>query len=56
MSDPREPVPDAAVSYRVTVSDPNTHLFQVQVTIAHPQADQVVSLPVWIPGSYLVRE
>ncbi|MDH5709916.1 MAG: peptidase M61, partial [Hylemonella sp.] len=47
---------DAAVSYRVTVSDPNTHLFQVQVTIAHPQADQVVSLPVWIPGSYLVRE
>ena len=46
----------AAVHYRVSAPSVHTHRFQVTLTIAQPQAQQLVSLPVWIPGSYLVRE
>ena len=46
----------APISYRVQVLDVNTHLFNVTLTIAKPLAQQQVSLPVWIPGSYLVRD
>jgi len=34
----------------------HTHLFEATLTIDQPVALQRVSLPVWIPGSYLVRE
>ncbi len=46
----------AALHYRVELADPLAHLFTVTLTIARPAADQGVALPVWIPGSYLVRE
>ena len=46
----------APVTYRVESRHVNTHLFDITLTIAKPQAQQRVSLPVWIPGSYLVRE
>jgi predicted metalloprotease with PDZ domain len=49
-------MPSAAVSYQVRVQDLHAHLFHVTLTIAKPAAGQSVSLPVWIPGSYLVRE
>ena len=42
--------------YRVEVADLNSHRFAVTLTLATPAAAQRVSLPVWIPGSYLVRE
>ena len=42
--------------YRVEAADPAAHLFHVTLTIPQPQAGQRVSLPAWIPGSYLVRE
>ena len=42
--------------YRVECADRNAHLFAVTLTIDDPAASQRVSLPVWIPGSYLVRE
>ena len=45
----------AALHYRVE-ADPHTHLFSVALRIDAPAVDQVVSLPVWIAGSYLVRE
>ena len=45
-----------AVHYRVQAKDPRSHLFKVTLTIAQPAARQRVRLPVWIPGSYLVRE
>jgi len=48
--------PVTAVSYRVEAADLHAHLFRVSLTIAQPAALQRVSLPVWIPGSYLVRE
>ena len=44
------------VHYRVEAADLNAHLFSVTLTIARPAAQQCVSLPVWIPGSYMVRE
>ncbi len=45
-----------AVSYQVRLADLHAHLYQVTLTVIQPQALQTLSLPVWIPGSYLVRE
>jgi predicted metalloprotease with PDZ domain len=44
------------ITYRVDASAPHTHRFEVELLIAKPWPDQRLSLPVWIPGSYLVRE
>ena len=52
----RTPAGAAALAYRVEMADLHAHLFRVTLRIARPQATQRVSLPVWIPGSYLVRE
>ena len=49
-------LPSPAIRYRVEASNVHTHLFEVTLTIPQPQTLQRVSLPVWIPGSYLVRE
>ena len=46
----------AAIHYRVEAADLHAHLYRVTLTIAQPAAPQRLSLPVWIPGSYLVRE
>ncbi|KAF1023098.1 MAG: hypothetical protein GAK30_00788 [Paracidovorax wautersii] len=48
--------PSPALHYRVEAADLHAHLYGVTFTIAQPAATQVVALPVWIPGSYLVRE
>ena len=42
--------------YRIDIADLHSHRFAVTLTITQPAAIQQVSLPVWIPGSYLVRE
>ena len=46
----------APVHYRIEAAAPHARLFTVTLTVAHPQEQQELSLPVWIPGSYLVRE
>ncbi len=46
----------ASLHYRVEAADLHAHLFRVTLTIAQPEVQQRVSLPVWIPGSYLIRE
>jgi predicted metalloprotease with PDZ domain len=46
----------STLHYAVEAADLNAHLFRVTLTIAQPATVQTVSLPVWIPGSYLVRE
>lgn len=46
----------AAIRYQVSVLDPNQHLYGVTLEIDGAAARQRLSLPVWIPGSYLVRE
>ena len=45
-----------AIHYTVEAADLHAHLFRVTLTVSEPAAQQTVSLPVWIPGSYLVRE
>ena len=45
------------IHYSLTPSDPHGHLFELELTISHPCAKgQVVSLPNWIPGSYMIRD
>jgi predicted metalloprotease with PDZ domain len=46
----------ASLHYRVEIADIHAHLFRVTLHVDQPAAQQRVSLPVWIPGSYLVRE
>ncbi len=46
----------AAIHYRVEAADLNAHLFRVSLVIENPAVGQRLSLPAWIPGSYLVRE
>src|SRR5262249_13201155 len=43
-----------AVRYRISMPRPHTHLFEVEATF--PPLDHLEAvLPVWTPGSYLVR-
>lgn len=56
MSPRASAAPAQRLHYRVEAADLHAHLYQVTLTIEQPQAGQRVSLPVWIPGSYLVRE
>ena len=44
------------IHYRIEVADAAAHQFKVTLTIADPAPAQQLSLPVWIPGSYMVRE
>jgi predicted metalloprotease with PDZ domain len=49
--------PSAAVAYTIEAKDLSGHLFEVTLTVAAPAPDgQVVALPAWIPGSYMIRE
>ncbi len=45
-----------ALHYAVEAASVHAHLFRVTLTVAQPAAQQQVSLPVWIPGSYMLRE
>src|SRR5689334_6493896 len=44
------------VRYAVDVAASHRHTFSVELVVDDPAAGQRLSLPVWIPGSYLVRE
>jgi predicted metalloprotease with PDZ domain len=44
------------IHFRIEVADAHAHLFRVTLTVARPAPAQRLSLPAWIPGSYLVRE
>ncbi|MBV8658779.1 MAG: M61 family metallopeptidase [Burkholderiales bacterium] len=46
-----------AIHYEIAAVSPEAHLFDVTLRVAKPaKQGQRLSLPVWIPGSYLVRE
>ena len=50
-------MPASPIRYRIRPSDPDAHLFGVEMTIARPAVDgQCLALPAWIPGSYMIRE
>ena len=44
------------IRYVVDVGATNRHSFSVELRIERPDSAQRLSLPAWIPGSYLVRE
>jgi predicted metalloprotease with PDZ domain len=44
------------VSYRVSMSRPHSHLFEVEAHFPPAPGDRTLAFPVWTPGSYLVRE
>ncbi|HEX5604014.1 MAG TPA: PDZ domain-containing protein [Pyrinomonadaceae bacterium] len=47
------------ISFIVSMPRPHTHLFDVIVAIKHPgngPQEELLVMPVWTPGSYLVRE
>ncbi len=45
------------VTYRVVPSRPAAHVFTVELSIPNPGEGPVtVSLPAWIPGSYMIRD
>lgn len=45
------------IQYTIVPKNPAAHLFEVTLTVAEPDpAGQRFMLPVWIPGSYMVRE
>ncbi|NPA72831.1 MAG: M61 family metallopeptidase [Gammaproteobacteria bacterium] len=47
----------APIHYRLCPADPKGHLFEVTLTIPQPEMPvQNISLPTWIPGSYLIRD
>ena len=47
----------ASIQYRITGANPRAHLFHVTLTVTDPApAGGQVSLPAWIPGSYMIRE
>jgi predicted metalloprotease with PDZ domain len=49
--------PSAAIHYDLCVSSIASHLFDVTLTIAKPnKGGQLLTLPAWIPGSYMIRD
>ncbi len=53
------PTPDVAprIAYRVRMPRPASHHFHVETTVAEPLGDATeLALPVWTPGSYMVRD
>lgn len=55
----REPPLDShhKIHYHVNPINPEAHLFEVRLTIEQPDpAGQQLTLPAWIPGSYMIRD
>jgi len=54
----KAPVQAPDISYTVSMSKPWTHLLEVEMRVKYDRAPETAELkmPVWTPGSYLVRE
>ncbi len=47
----------ASIHYSITPARPEAHIFTVSLQILHPDpAGQLLRLPAWIPGSYMIRD
>ena len=45
------------IKYTVNLHNPHAHTFKVTLEISHPDKNgQIISLPAWIPGSYMIRD
>ena len=45
-----------SIQYTLSMSEPHTHLFEVEMRLVGSSSKEVVAMPVWTPGSYLIRE
>ena len=46
-----------AIQYTVWPADLHGHRYRVKLHIAQPNPEgQVLQMPAWIPGSYLIRD
>ena len=46
-----------SVQYQITPANPEAHLFRISCVINEPNpAGQRLSMPAWIPGSYMIRD
>ncbi len=56
----RQPQPNKATAkifYRVAMPEPTSHLFEVTLRVSNWQKNILdLKIPVWTPGSYLIRE
>lgn len=47
----------SSIRYQITPSNPEGHLLSIILTIPHNNTDgHVLTLPNWIPGSYMIRD
>lgn len=45
------------IIYRVKLASPGAHMFEVELLVERPDpVGQALSLPAWIPGSYMIRD
>lgn len=52
-----QPLFSASINYEVNMSEPHTHYFEVNISITDYKKDYFdIQMPVWAPGSYLIRE
>jgi len=52
-----QPIFSASINYEVNMSEPHTHYFEVNISITDYKKDYFdIQMPVWAPGSYLIRE
>ncbi|MGE0560927.1 MAG: M61 family metallopeptidase [Flavobacteriales bacterium] len=52
-----QPLFSASINYEVNMSEPHTHYFEVIISITDYKKDYFdIQMPVWAPGSYLIRE
>jgi predicted metalloprotease with PDZ domain len=48
---------DGSIDYRVCPFRPGAHLFEVECHVPDPDPDgQLLRMPAWIPGSYMIRD
>jgi predicted metalloprotease with PDZ domain len=46
-----------AISYKISLNKLTKHLLSIECTIQCPhEKGQIVSLPAWVPGSYMIRD
>ena len=58
---PISPISPVEIAFTVSMSRPHTHLFEIDISIkraatATAPQEELLVMPVWTPGSYLIRE
>ncbi|MGO1244422.1 MAG: M61 family metallopeptidase, partial [Sphingobacterium sp.] len=48
---------DSSIHFRISFIEPQAHYFEVEITIKNFDQEFIdLKMPVWSPGSYLIRE